>query len=42
MPGDEPTPMDQRLQFVAEARCTDEAFTALCARFGVAPKTGYK
>ena len=34
--------MDHRLQFVAEARRTDESFTALCARYGVAPKTGYK
>jgi transposase InsO family protein len=34
--------MDHRLQFVAEARRTDESFRALCARYGVAPKTGYK
>jgi transposase-like protein len=34
--------MDHRLQFVAEARRTDESFTALCARHGIAPKTGYK
>ncbi|HEY0779517.1 MAG TPA: IS481 family transposase [Gemmatirosa sp.] len=34
--------MDHRLQFVAAARRTDEAFTALCARFGIAPKTGSK
>ena len=42
MPWLEATPMDHRLQFVAEARRTDESFTALCARFGIAPKTGYK
>lgn len=42
MPWPEATPMDHRLQFVAEARRTDESFTALCARYGVAPKTGYK
>ena len=42
MPWSETTPMDQRLQFVADARRTDEPFTALCARFGIAPKTGYK
>jgi transposase InsO family protein len=34
--------MDHRLQFVAEARRTAEPFTALCARHGIAPKTGYK
>ena len=42
MPWTEVTPMDHRLQFVAASRHTDEAFTALCARFGIAPKTGYK
>lgn len=42
MPWTEATPMDHRLQFVAEAKRTDESFTALCARYGVAPKTGYK
>ena len=42
MPWTEVTPMDHLLQFVAEARRTDESFTALCARYGVAPKTGYK
>ena len=42
MPWLEATPMDHRLQFVAEARRTDESFTALCARYGIAPKTGYK
>jgi hypothetical protein len=34
--------MDSRLQFVAEATRTDEPFVALCARHGIAPKTGYK
>jgi transposase InsO family protein len=34
--------MDSRLQFVAEAKRTDEPFVALCARHGIAPKTGYK
>ena len=42
MPWTEVTPMDHRLQFVAEARRTDESFAALCARYGVAPRTGYK
>jgi transposase-like protein len=42
VPWTEATPMDHRLQFVAEARRTDESFTALCARYGVAPKTGDK
>ena len=42
MPWTEATPMDSRLQFVAEATRTDEPFVALCARHGIAPKTGYK
>ncbi|MFL5577905.1 MAG: IS481 family transposase [Gemmatimonadaceae bacterium] len=42
MPWNETTPMDQRLQFVADAQRTDEPFAALCARVGIAPKTGYK
>ena len=42
MPWTEATPMDHRLQFVAEARRTDEAFAALCARHGIAPQTGYE
>ena len=42
MPWTETTPMDHRLQFLAEAQRTDESFTALCARYGIAPKTGYK
>ena len=42
MPWTEATPMDHRFQFVAEPRRTDEAFTALCARHGIAPKTGYR
>jgi len=42
VPWTEATPMDSRLQFVAEATRTDEPFVALCARHGIAPKTGYK
>ena len=42
MPWTEATPMDHRLQFVAEAQRTDESFVTLCARYGIAPKTGYK
>lgn len=45
MPWSERTPMDQRLQFVADAERLEvlgEPFTALCARYGIAPKTGYK
>jgi len=42
VPWTEATPMDSRLQFVAEAKRTDEPFVALCARHGIAPKTGYK
>src|SRR5690349_7691770 len=42
MPWTELTPMDHRLQFVAEAQRSAEPFVALCARFGIAPKTGYK
>jgi hypothetical protein len=42
MPWTELTPMDRQLQFVAEAQRIAEPFVALCVRFGIAPKTGYK
>lgn len=40
MPWSETRPMDQRLQFIADAH--DEDFANLCRRYGVSRKTGYK
>jgi hypothetical protein len=34
--------MDERLRFVVEAERGEEFFRALCARYGVQAKTGYK
>jgi transposase InsO family protein len=34
--------MDERLRFVVEAERAEECFTALAARYGIQPKTGYK
>lgn len=45
MPWSETSPMDQRLQFIADARradAHDEDFANLCRRYGVSRKTGYK
>src|SRR5437899_12665776 len=42
MPWSETSPMDQRVQFVTDARRGDEDFTNLCLRYGVSRKTGYK
>lgn len=42
MPWSETTPMDQRLQFVVDVPRSEEPFTALCARYGITPKTGYQ
>lgn len=42
MPWSETRPMDERLRFVVEAERDEEFFTALCARYGIRPKTGYK
>jgi putative transposase len=42
MPWQETRPMDQRLQFVADAERATYDMTMLCARYGVSRKTGYK
>jgi putative transposase len=42
MPWSETRPMDERLRFVVEAVRGEEFFRALCARYGIQPKTGYK
>ncbi|XXT85388.1 helix-turn-helix domain-containing protein [Sorangium sp. So ce281] len=34
--------MDQRIHFVSWVNESDETFTALCERFGISRKTGYK
>src|SRR5207249_9372747 len=42
MPWSEVTAMDERLQFVADARRGSEEMSELCRRYGVSRKTGYK
>ena len=42
MPWRETTPMDQRMQFVADARRAHEDMATLCLRYGISRKTGYK
>lgn len=42
MPWSEITPMDERLQFVADLRRGTEEMAVLCRRYGVSRKTGYK
>ena len=42
MPWSETTPMDERLQFVADLRRGTEEMAVLCRRYGVSRKTGYK
>lgn len=42
MPWEETCAMDERLQFVGAALADEETITALCARYGVSRKTGYK
>ena len=42
MPWKEVDPMDQRRQFVADARRCVGSWTELCARYGISRKTGYK
>jgi len=41
MPWKTSEPMDQRIEFAMEALRTDN-FRALCAKYGISPKTGYK
>ena len=42
MPWSQTSPMDQRVQFVTDARRGYEDFTVLCTRYGISRKTGYK
>ena len=35
-------PMDERVHFISLVNESDETFTALCERFGISRKTGYK
>ena len=42
MPWSETTPMDERLQFVADVRRGSEEMSVLCRRYGVSRTTGYK
>jgi putative transposase len=42
MPWSETSPMDERFQFVADVRRAHESMTALCDRYGISRKTGYK
>lgn len=42
MPWRETRPMDERVQFVADVRRAFESMTALCERYGISRKTGYK
>ena len=42
MPWSETSPMDERLQFVADVRRAHESMTVLCDRYGISRKTGYK
>ena len=42
MPWSATSPMDERFQFVADVRRAHESMSALCARYGISRKTGYK
>jgi len=42
MPWSETTPMDARLQFVADLPRGTEEMAVLCRRYGVSRTTGYK
>jgi putative transposase len=42
MPWSDTSPMDERFQFVADVRRAHESMTALCDRYGISRKTGYK
>ena len=42
MPWSETSPMDERMQFVADVRRAHESMTALCDRYAISRKTGYK
>jgi putative transposase len=42
MPWNETTPMDQKMQFIADYLCGELSMTELCELYGIARKTGYK
>lgn len=42
MPWKECSAMNQRAEFVMQVRCGHESMSALCQRYGVSRKTGYK
>jgi putative transposase len=42
MPWQEMSPMDERVQFIADHQRGLYAMTELCARYGISRKTGYK
>ena len=42
MPWKETRPVDERVRFIAAINESDETFAALCRRFGISRKTGYK
>ena len=42
MPWRETTPMDERMQFVADARRGHDDMLTLCRRYDISRKTGYK
>lgn len=42
MPWKAISPMDERIHFISLVNESDEAFSDICARFGISRKTGYK
>jgi putative transposase len=42
MPWKEICPMDERMSFLVQVNESDESFAALCRRYGISRKTGYK
>ncbi len=42
MPWQEVCPVDERVRFITEVNQTQDSFAALCRRFGISRKTGYK
>src|SRR5690348_14422137 len=42
MPWKETSPMEQKKQFVDDARRAHETFAQICRRYGISRKTGYK
>lgn len=42
MPWNETTPMDQKMQFIADYLRADLSMSELCELYGISRKTGYK